>query len=96
VYAMTPTVEPVATDAARGATAISIPFDTIREPGTYVCNWNGFLLRVPVGMPGPGQGRALNLVGSEPLLVTKISDDPQLPVVQARALATALSLKISF
>jgi len=93
---MASTEPAVVDDAARGVTAVSIPFDTIREPGTYVCNWNGFLLRVPVGVPGPGQGRALNLVGSEPLLVTKISDDPQLPVVQARALAKALSLKISF
>ena len=26
---------------------VSIPFDSIRSPGAYVCNWNGHLLRVP-------------------------------------------------
>ena len=25
---------------------VSIPFDSIRSPGAYVCNWNGHLLRV--------------------------------------------------
>lgn len=93
---MTPTAQSLGAGGARGAAAISIPFDTIREPGTYVCNWNGFLLRVPAEMQTPDRLRSINLIGAEPLLVTKISDDPQLPVTQARAAAAALSLKVSF
>lgn len=76
--------------------AVSIPFDTIRDPGTYVCNWNGYLLRVPSGALGPGQGRAINLVGAEPLLVTRISTDPELPVSHAREVASDLGLRIRF
>lgn len=76
--------------------AVSIPFDTIRSAGTYVCNWNGYLLRVPDGALSPGSGRVINLVGSEPLLVTKISNDPELPVTSARVLAVGSRLKVSF
>ncbi len=75
---------------------VSIPFDTIRAAGTYVCNWNGYLLRVPDGSMSPGNGRVINLVGSEPLLVTRISSDPELPVRSARALASDMHLKVSF
>jgi len=74
----------------------SIPFDTIRDPGTYVCNWNGYLLRVPSGALGPGQGRVINLIGAEPLLVTRISADAELPVSHARELASDLGLRIRF
>lgn len=76
--------------------AFSIPFDTIQDPGTYVCNWNGFLLRVPRGALGPQSGRCINIVGSEPLFVTKISADPDLPVSRARQIASGFNLRISF
>ena len=76
--------------------AISLPFDTIRDPGTYVCNWNGYLLRVPSGALSPGPGRVINLIGVEPLLVTRISADPELPVSHARQLASDLGLRIRF
>lgn len=74
----------------------AIPFDTIRTPGSYVCNWNGFLLRVPPDAMGPDGGRALNIVGAEPLFVTKISDDPDLPLPRARAFATQHRLRVNF
>lgn len=74
----------------------SIPFDAIAAPGAYVCNWNGYLLRVPPGALGPGSGRTINLVGAEPLFVTKISDDPEIPVTHARSTATGFHLRVSF
>lgn len=73
----------------------SIPLDSIHDPGSYVCNWNGFLLRVPTGRLGP-RGQQVNLVGHEPLFVTKISDDPTLPLPRARELAADHKLKIGF
>lgn len=48
---------------------VSIPFDSIRAPGTYVCNWNGHLLRVPESALVPDG--VINLVGPEPLFVTR-------------------------
>jgi hypothetical protein len=73
----------------------SIPLDTIRDPGSYVCNWSGYLLRVPDGTLGQG-GREINIVGNAPLLVTKISDDPEIPVSRARRMAADFNLPIRF
>ena len=73
---------------------VSIPFDSIRSPGTYVCNWNGHLLRVPERALVPDS--VINLVGPEPLLVTKISDDPAVPLNRARQAAAELNLTANF
>lgn len=73
---------------------VSIPFDSIRAPGSYVCNWNGHLLRVPAAALIPNS--VMNLVGAEPLYVTKISDDPALPLSQARAAARRYHLTPGF
>jgi hypothetical protein len=72
----------------------SIPFDVIHDPGAYVCNWSGHLLRI--SGEAPTHDGLLNLVGSEPLLVTKISDNPMIAVNRARALATQLALTVNF
>jgi len=77
-------------------TGVTVPFDTIASPGTYVCTWSGHLLRVPRGCVDAGQSLGVNLVGREPLMVTKISDDPELPLTRARALAAELGLSAGF
>jgi hypothetical protein len=73
---------------------VSIPFDSIRTPGCYVCDWNGHLLRVPERALVPNG--VLNIVGPEPLFVTKISDDPALPLTRARQAAADLNLRVVF
>ena len=73
---------------------VSIPFDSIRSPGTYVCNWNGHLLRVPERALVPDS--VINLVGPEPLFVTKISDDPAVPLSRARQVAAELRVAVNF
>ena len=73
---------------------VSIPFDSIRSPGAYVCNWNGHLLRVPEIALVPNG--VINIVGSEPLFVTKISDDPAMPLTKARRAAAEMRLATSF
>jgi hypothetical protein len=73
---------------------VSIPFDSIRSPGAYVCNWNGHLLRVPENALVPDS--VINIVGSEPLFVTKISDDPAVPLTKARRAAAEMRLTTSF
>lgn len=76
------------------ATPPSIPLDAISAPGCYVCNWDGFLLRVPsAAIP---RRSALNIVGPEPLYVTKISDDPALPLPQARLVAATMHISVRF
>jgi hypothetical protein len=73
-----------------------IPFEQVNDPGTYVCNWNGHLLRVPSeGITSAGFP-VINMVGPEPLFVTKIADDPYLTLSQARLLACNYDINVNF
>jgi len=72
------------------------PFEGINSPGCYICNWSGHLLRVPQDGVAPGQWPWLNMVGNDPLFVTKISDNPYLPVTKARLLAANFNVNANF
>jgi hypothetical protein len=78
------------------AVGARVPFDAAHDPGAYVCNWSGHLLRVPGMEPDRSRPPPLNLVGPEPLFVTKISDNPLVPVQQARSLAAEFALDVNF
>ncbi len=82
--------------AASTAPVVSLAWDQICTPGTYVCNWSGHLLRVPIeSVPAAGTS-GFNIVGTDPLFVTKISDDPELNLARARETATELNLTVGF
>ena len=89
----TPTIKSVSTTAVFGAT---LSFDAICEPGAYICNWSGHLLRVPADGITPGRSPLLNIVGSEPLTVTKICDDPFVTLTKAKLLASNADLAVNF
>lgn len=74
----------------------TIPFNAIDSPGAYLCNWSGHLLRIPERTVVPGDALAVNIVGREPLTVTKISADPAIALERARAAATELGLAPGF
>jgi hypothetical protein len=74
----------------------SVPFDSIDDPGTYVCNWSGHLLRVPGEGLAAARHPTMNIIGPQPLFVTKISDNPYAAVNLARGLAGKLGLKANF
>jgi len=74
----------------------TVPFDSINEPGCYICNWSGHLLRVPQDGIAPGRSPRMNLVGCDPLYVTKISDNPFIPVTKARLIAANYDVCCSF
>ena len=74
----------------------TVPWDNINEPGTYVCNWSGHLLRIPEDGVTPGRSPMLNIIGCEPLFVTKICDDPYIPVTKARLLASNFDIMVNF
>ena len=74
----------------------TVPFDSIQDSGAYICNWSGHLLRVPDDGVSPGRSPLLDLLGTEPLLVTKISTNPFLAVTKARILASNYDLPVSF
>ena len=73
-----------------------VPFDAINEPGCYICNWSGHLLRVPEDGVAPGRSPLINVIGPEPLYVTKISDNPYIPLTKARMVACNYDMKVNF
>ena len=73
-----------------------IPFEAINVPGCYICNWSGHLLRVPEDSIKPGRSPLLNIVGTTPLFLTKISNDPFMPVSKARLLAAQCDVLVNF
>jgi hypothetical protein len=77
-------------------TWVTMPFENINEPGTYVCQWSGHLLRVPEDAVAPGRSPLLTMVGQEPLYVTKISDDPYVTMTKARLIASNCDIYVNF
>ncbi len=86
------TVDPIAASAA----PTSLAWNQICSAGTYVCNWSGHLLRVPPESVSPDGTPGFNIVGADPLFVTKISDDHELNLQIARQSASELNLSIGF
>lgn len=79
--------------ASFGAT---VPFEAISESGAYICNWNGHLCRVPEDGIAQGRSPLINMVGPEPLTVTKISDNPFITITKAKMLACNCDLHVNF
>ena len=75
---------------------ISGPFDRISQPGCFVVNRTGDLLRVPEEALVTGRSPTLDVVSKEPWLVTKISNDPYMPIGAARAKAADQDLFVNF
>ena len=70
--------------------------DSLKEPGAYVCNQSGRLLRVTEGKIYPSDSSTTSLVGNESLTVTKVSDDPYVAMTKARFAAANSDLDVSF
>ena len=75
---------------------ISGPFDRISQPGCFVLNKTGDLLRVPEDALIMGSSPTMDIVSREPWLVTKISNDPYVPLRAARAAAADMDLYVNF
>ena len=72
------------------------PWDQVSEPGAYICHWSGHLLRIPEDGVTAGRSPLVNLIGSEPLYVTKISANPFITLTKARILASNFDLNVNF
>ena len=71
-------------------------FSEINDPGTYVADWSGHLLRFPEDSLKQGRSPLMDLVAKEPLYVTKISDNPYIPVTKARQMAADFDCNVNF
>ncbi len=79
-----------------GTCGTCLPFEGINEPGCYVCNWSGHLLRVPEDGIAAGRSPMVNMVGQEQLYVTKISENPYTTLTKARLLASNFDINVNF
>jgi len=77
-------------------TGSQIPFEAINDPGCYICNWSGHLIRMPEDGVAPGRSPLVNIVGQEALLVTKISDNPFMTLTKARLVASNFDCPVNF
>jgi len=77
-------------------TGATFAFENICDPGAYICNWSGHLLRVPEDGVTPGRSPMLSLVGPEQLYVTKISDNPYITVTKAKLIAANMDVCVNF
>ncbi len=75
---------------------MQIPFESITEPGCFICNWSGHLLRVPEDAVKPGRSPVISIKGGEPLFVTRISRDPYVQITKARLLAADCDVVVNF
>ena len=75
---------------------MQIPFEGISDPGCYVCNWSGHLLRIPEDAVKPGRSPVVSMRGLETLFVTKVCSDPYIPLTKARLLAANCDVAVSF
>ena len=75
---------------------ITCEFEDVNSPGVYVERQTGNLLRIPEDALAPGRSPALEVLSNEPWIVTKISNDPYLPVTKARMVAADFDLTINF
>ena len=71
-------------------------FDQIETPGTYVDTRTGTLLRVPEDALAPGRSPRIEIVAHEPWTVTRVSEDPYIPLTKARMIAADLDLPVNF
>ncbi|MFQ5463758.1 MAG: hypothetical protein ACE5E5_14170 [Phycisphaerae bacterium] len=73
-----------------------VPFESIDSPGCYICNWSGHLLRIPEDGVKSGRSPLLEIKGTEALFVTKICNDPFIPLSKARMLAADCDVAVNF
>ncbi len=93
---MSTTTSPSTLSLAAAGVGNSLAFDQIDDPGAYVCNWSGHLLRVPEDGTKPGRSPVLEIRGKEQLNVTKLSSDPFVALTKARMIASDLDLPVNF
>ena len=75
---------------------ITVPFNEITEPGCYYCHWTGWLYRVPDDGLAAGHSPYLNICSYEECFVTKISEDPWVPVGKAREICANWDFAVNF
>ncbi|MCH8880761.1 MAG: hypothetical protein IID34_12885 [Planctomycetes bacterium] len=84
-------------DFGVNSTGPRVLLQDILAPGAYVCHWNGDLLRVLENELPPDELPNLPETTEDQVLeTTKVSDDPFIPISQARMAASNFDIDVSF
>jgi hypothetical protein len=83
-------------ESKQEATGNQICWESITQPGCYLSNQTGHLIRIPEDAVKIGNSPVLEIIGKEPMMVTHLSDDPFLAVSKARMMAADLDLFVNF
>lgn len=75
---------------------VTEPFNEINEPGAYYNHETGWLYRIPEDMLSLGHSPVMNVVGNDEVLMTKIADDPWIPLNKARQICANLDFAVNF
>jgi hypothetical protein len=73
-----------------------IPFSELHEPGAYVSNTTGNLFRIPEEALVAGRSPLIEIISISGTMVTKIDENPWIPISKARQLAANADLAINF
>lgn len=71
-------------------------FGDIRQPGAYVLEGVGWLVRMPVEALSLAGGPAISMRGGQPVRAVQLCDDPWVPIGEARSIASRLDCETSF
>jgi len=74
----------------------TIPFEEVEEAGAFLSHWTGHLIRIPEDALKPGRSPIIDIRGIEPMMVTKLSDNPYITLTKARLIAADLDLEVNF
>ena len=83
-------------ETTKNVRRVTVPFNEISEMGTYYDHDTGWLFRMPEESLSPGHSPVLNIVSGDENLLTKISDDPWIPVNKAREICSNLDFEVNF
>lgn len=75
---------------------VTVSFNEICEPGAYYFHQTGWLYRVPAEGISQNQSPMMNICSSEDCFVTKICDDPYVPVNKAREICANCDFTVNF
>jgi len=73
-----------------------VEYGDIDAPGAYVLHDTGLLLRVPPEEVAWGHSPPIPSGNPHPVLASRLSEDPWIPVDQARGIAESHHLPVSF
>lgn len=74
----------------------TVPFNEITQSGAYYNHATGWLCRVPDEGLALGHSPVMNILSGDENFVTKVSDDPFVPVGKARQICANMDFAVNF